>query len=64
MLPEVIGTSNTVNNSYGGNLNLNITMNVDEIGSDYDVDRIVDRVKEVIYDTSSYRNINVLNFTR
>ena len=51
-------------NNYASNVNLNLTMNVDEIGSDYDVDRIAARVKEVIYNASSYRNTNSLSFSR
>jgi len=47
-----------------GNVYLELTMNVGEIGSDYDVDRLVDRVKQDIYDASAYRNINVISSIR
>ena len=39
-------------------------MNVGEIGSDYDVDRLVERVKQDIYDASAYRNVNVISSIR
>ena len=50
--------------TYGGDIYLNLSMHVDEIASDYDVDRIADRVKDILYDASSYRNVNTLNFIR
>ena len=41
-----------------------IDVKVDEIGNDYDVDRMIDRVKEKIYEDSMYRNVNSLNLLR
>ncbi len=39
--------------------------NIDaEIGSDYDVEKLADKIKRLIYNDSSYRNINSINFTR
>lgn len=35
-----------------------------ELGSDYDVDKLAERIKKRIYDDSSYRNVNAINFTR
>ena len=63
VLPSMFGNANssTITN---GNVYLELTMNVGEIGSDYDVDRLVDRVKQDIYDASAYRNINVISSTR
>ena len=63
VLPSIFGGGTTTNNTFGG-VNLNLVMNVDEIGSDYDVDRIASRVKEIIYNASTYRNVNTLNFSR
>ena len=58
-------SSNTsINSALGGNIYLDLDMHVDEIGSDYDVDRIANRVKDIIYDASSYRNVNTINFIR
>jgi len=65
VLPTFMGTNtNTISNSYGGDIYLDINMHVDEIGSNYDVDKIAERVKDIIYDASSYRNVNTLNFIR
>ena len=39
--------------------------NIDaEIGSDYDVEKLADKIKRLIYNDSSYRNVNSINFTR
>ena len=42
----------------------NIDINVDELGSDYDVDKIAARIKQKIYDDSIYRNVNAINYIR
>ena len=40
-------------------------VNIDaEIGSDYDVEKLADKIKRMIYNDSSYRNVNSINFTR
>jgi hypothetical protein len=64
VLPSIMGGDSIGGTTYGGNIYLNLDMHVDEIGSDYDVDRIADRVKDIIYNASSYRNVNTLNFIR
>ena len=39
--------------------------NIDaELGSDYDVEKLADKIKRMIYSDSSYRNVNAINFTR
>lgn len=63
VLPSVLNQNTGAAGALGG-INLNLVMNVDEIGSDYDVDRIANRVKEIIYNAGSYRNVNTLNFLR
>ena len=63
VLPNIMSNSGSVTNTFGG-VNLNLVMNVDQIASDYDVDRIADKVKEIVYDAGSYRNVNTLNFSR
>ena len=49
--------------SYGHNT-FEIYINVDEIGSDYDVDMLVDRVKKDIYQEATHRNVNLITRTR
>ena len=40
-----------------------ININVDHIASDYDVDRVAERVKKIIVKDSGYRNVTqVRNF--
>ena len=64
VLPNVMSSNTSINSALGGNIYLDLDMHVDEIGSDYDVDRIANRVKDIIYDASSYRNVNTINFIR
>jgi len=60
----MLGSGNSTTNNLGGNVYVELTMNVGEISNDYDVDRMVDRVKSNIYDASNYRNVNSVNFSR
>lgn len=41
-----------------------IKISVDEISSDYDVDKMANRIKQIIVEDSTYRNVNTLNFIR
>lgn len=41
-----------------------IQINVDELGSDYDVDQLADKVKRQIVQDSMYRNVNAINYLR
>jgi len=59
----MLGSDGGITNTFGGNV-FNLTMNVDSIASDYDVDRLVERVKTDIYEASSYRNVNSIGFVR
>ena len=64
VLPQFAGNNgNLTNNSFGSSY-FNVSVNVDNISSDYDVDRMVDRIKEKLYDDASYRNVNTLSFMR
>ena len=47
-----------------GNAYFDIDINVEEISDDYDVQQLVDKVKEEILEDSGYRNVNVLNWSR
>ena len=64
VLPAMFGNTNSTTNNFGGNVYVELNMSVGEIGSDYDVDRLIERVKEDIYSASSYRNVNAVNFLR
>lgn len=43
---------------------IDVDINVDSISSDYDVDRLADRLKEDIYNDMMYRNVNVVSLRR
>ena len=50
--------------SLGGDNYFDIDISVDELGSDYDVDKLAERLKTQIYQDSAYRNVNTINFIR
>ena len=64
ILPTMMEKNNVTNDNSSNQINLNLVMNVDQIASDYDVDRIADRVKDIVYNAGQYRNVNTLNFIR
>ena len=57
VLSHVMSSTTNLNNTYGGDMNFDININVDHINSDYDVDKIADRIKKKIVQDSSYRNV-------
>ena len=56
VLNKAIGSTGAVENTYG-NATYEININVDHLNSDYDVDKVVERVKKKIVQDSSYRNV-------
>ena len=64
VLPSMInGTSNNTSNTFGATY-VNFSVNLESVSPDYDVDRMVDLVKDKLYDSATYRNNNVLSFLR
>ena len=57
------GTSTTTSNAFGATY-VNFSVNLESVSPDYDVDRMVDLVKDKIYDAATYRNVNSLSFLR
>ena len=57
VLSHALSSTSSINNSYGGDATYEININVDHINSDYDVDKITERVKRNIIKDSSYRNV-------
>lgn len=41
-----------------------IAINVDKIDSDYDVERMAEKIRNMIYDDATYRNVNTINLVR
>ena len=64
VLPTIMsGNANTSTFNYGNSM-FDININVQSISNDYDVDRLVARLKDDLADVASYRNVNALNFIR
>lgn len=57
VLSNAMNSMNTVSNSYGGDTLYEININVDKIEKDYDVDRVVEKVKKEITKGAGYRNV-------
>ena len=64
VLPAAMAGTGTITNTTFGATTNNIVINVDKIDSDYSVDQMVDRVKEKLFESGSYRNVNSLSFLR
>ena len=47
-----------------GDAYYDIDINVDHLNNDYDVDQLASKIKRIIYDNGSYRNVNTLNRLR
>jgi hypothetical protein len=64
VLPSIFDKGSTLTNNTNSTMYLNFDISVDSISNDYDVDQLVERVKDDIYSAASYRNANVINFSR
>ena len=63
ILSSAMKATSSVTNSYGGDATYEININVDRLTSDYDVDKVAERVKKIIVKDSGYRNVTqVRNF--
>ena len=63
-LAQMLRNTQIGGNSNNGDNYFDIQINVDEITSDYDVDKLAARIKKQIYDDSSYRNVNAISYLR
>ena len=57
VLSNVMGAISSTDNSYRSNDVYNINVNVDKIANDYDVDKMVEKVKKEITKSAGYRNV-------
>ena len=57
VLSDVMGSISSTDNSYRSNDVYNINVNVDKIANDYDVDKMVEKVKKEITKSAGYRNV-------
>ena len=60
---EGINTKEDGKKSSGDNY-FDISINVDKLENDYDVEQVADKIRRMIYEDASYRNVNALNLIR
>jgi hypothetical protein len=48
----------------GGDNYFDININVDSVSNDYDVEQIASKIRKMIYEDSSYRNVHSINSIR
>jgi hypothetical protein len=51
-------------NKSSGDSYFDISINVDKLENDYDVEQIADKIRRMIYEDASYRNVNAINYIR
>ena len=66
ILSSLLSANNTAGDqkNKGGDNYFDIQVSVGEIGSDYDVESAIEKIKKEIYDNAAYRNVNAINFLR
>jgi hypothetical protein len=66
ILRDTFNSSNNTNNStkIGGDNYYNINIDVGEISNDYDVEQMMNKMKEIIVQDSMYRNVNAVELGR
>ncbi len=63
VLSKAMTSTSSIENSYGGDMNFEVNINVDHLNNDYDVDKVADRVRKIIVKDAGYRNVTqVRNF--
>ena len=64
-LSDMVGNlTSGSNQQIAGDTYINVDINVDQIANDYDVERAAEKVKQIIYQDSMYRNVNRVNFLK
>ena len=63
-LAQMLAQSKLGSGKSGGDNYFDIQINVDELANDYDVDQLAAKIKKQIYDDSTYRNVNAINYLR
>lgn len=64
ILSDILKGSEANNSENGGDNYFEIHIEVDELGNDYDVEQVADKVKRLIVDDARYRNNNAINLIR
>lgn len=63
ILSSLMGAQGASTKTSGGDNYFDINITAD-IGSDYDVDKLANRIKKQIFEDSQYRNVNTINYLR
>lgn len=50
--------------THSGDNYYDINISVDQLSSDYDVDQVAERIKQIIYNDAMYRNVNAVGIVR
>ena len=58
------GFEKNVDGKAGGDNYFDIAINVEKIEDDYDVEKIADKIRSMIYEDATYRNVNAINNIR
>jgi hypothetical protein len=64
ILSEALDGASKGDKKSSGDNYFDIDVNVEKIDNDYDVERIADKIRRMIYDDASYRNVNAVNLIR
>lgn len=66
ILADIMNGSNDLNSksSKTGDNYFDIEINVENIDSDYDVEQIANKIRSMIYEDATYRNVNAISFAR
>ena len=63
VMKDVDGVHQNSSTSNGDNY-FDIDINVEELADDYDVDQLADKIRTMLYEDASYRNVNMVSLTR
>jgi len=58
------GSINNTSTENNGDITYDIDINVESIGSDYDIEQVANKVKSLIGDDARYRNNNAVSLKR
>jgi hypothetical protein len=56
--------NNESSSEKSGDNYFDIAINVEKLESDYDVEQIANKIRDMIYEDASYRNVNAINLIR
>ena len=66
VLSEILDDTGGLSKKEGqnGDNYFNIDINVEKLEDDYDVEQLADKIRRMIYDDATYRNVNTINLIR